>query len=933
MWTAARLREAFLEYFERDDHVHWKSFSVLPDDNTLLFTNSGMVQFKKKFLDLADESSAYGQMKRACNYQKCIRAGGKHNDLDDVGKDTYHHTFFEMLGNWSFGDYFKEHAIELAWKFLTEVLQLDKDRLYVSYFEGQASTNLPADLETKQIWSKYLDTSRILPFGAKENFWEMGNSGPCGPCTEIHYDRVGGRDASALVNMDDPDVIEIWNVVFMEYNKNEKMELSLLPKKHIDTGMGLERVLSILQKESSNYNTDLFLPIFKQIETTLQIRPYTGLLTDKLDIAYRVVADHSRTLAIALMDGIMPSCDGRGYVIRRILRRALGFQYLHMKKTPGLLPELVRASFEYFNPIYPTETDIVKVVSVVKEEEDQFTKTLSVGLNILVELIEKTKATAKPILSGEDIFILYDRFGFPVDLTTAVAEREGVLVDHDGFLQRQKEAKELSRQGGAQSTGIQLSVHDISALEARDYPATDDGFKYAAEDLVCGRVLGIKIGTDLVALDELDKYADVPECGIVLDRTSFYSEAGGQEGDHGEIVLLSNPIEDSKSDEGFDLEKRTISLQIRQSVFQVKDTKRYGKYVLHIGVLKGQLRAHGLCRVNLKRRNRLAIAHTSTHLLNYVLLHTLPGDIGEPRQCGSLVSEGRLRFDFWWPHALSAAEITAIEDKLASILAKKEKVRAYHMPYDEAIKIKGLRFMKDEAYPQTVRVIMVGEKPMDEPHRSAELCGGTHVSNTAEIEKIRILAEAGIARGVRRIVALCGQSAKDAEHRAKTILSQGISNQQELQAIRNELETSDFPLKEAQQIRVQIESFQKAQIQKQKAYFEAEHQRLVQELEEKSHILFTCAPLADMPASMATKMLSPLVQHLDKNKKHGVILYPVDEGVLLYGVLPNASEVLKNAFKEDRVAKIGGKGVKAFGSTSYPLNQTIEVLKHSLSFL
>ncbi|KAI5191792.1 alanyl-tRNA synthetase [Nematocida sp. AWRm77] len=939
MWTAKKLRKEFISFFEKRKHTHWRSSSVLPDDKTLLFTNSGMVQFKKKFLDLADSSTEYGNLTRACNYQKCIRAGGKHNDLDDVGKDTYHHTFFEMLGNWSFGDYFKEEAIDMAWEFLTEVLKLDKSRLYVSYFKGDPAQHIPEDTEAKRIWEKHItDKSHILEFGAKENFWEMGSTGPCGPCTEIHYDRVGGRDASSLVNQDDPDVVEIWNVVFIQYNREEEALLTSLPKKHIDTGMGLERVLSILQDQKSNYNTELFLPLFAKIREVMDVPPYTDTLESKLDVAYRVIADHSRTLAVSLMDGILPSHEGRGYVVRRILRRALGFQYQHMKKEPGLLPLLVRMSFEELSEAYPTHASVEKVCQVIHEEETQFTKTLSKGLSILTAKIEEVKRKeAECTLSGKDAFILYDRYGFPIDLTQAVAEQEKVQVDMEGFQKEQSTAKELSKGKGKHDSGLSLSVHDLFVLEkaTRNTP-TDDSFKYAGTR-VQSRVLGIKVSGEIVALEDLSAYKDVPECGLVLEKTAFYSEAGGQEGDRGCVLL-------STAETAETVAERVGTLSLAPARFTVQDTKKYGKYVLHIGQLEGPLLPYGTCDVDMKRRKKLAVSHTSTHLLNFAVVKTLSAGEGaeEIQQCGSLVSEDRLRFDFSWGQALTPEQIEGIESTVNRIVGAKEDVHVKNMPYSEAQSIKGLRMMKGEEYPEVVRVILVGERPLEveeDVAHSAELCGGTHVGNTAEIERVRIVSEESVARGIRRLSALCGAQALRAEEEARALLARPLSTSTDADALKDLFEKAQVPLREAREIRQRLDAFQKGQIQARKAHFEKELSAFKELLSKSKEsvkefgVQYVCAPCAECPLSTANKMLTPFMQALEKASSKGVVFYALNESVVFNAFLPtsefpNGVEAVREALVSvDSEAAVRGKGPKVSGSTQAQVPSLMSLFK------
>ncbi|KAI5190219.1 alanyl-tRNA synthetase [Nematocida minor] len=940
MWTAKKLRKAFIEHFESVGHVHWKSSSVSPDDPTLLFTNSGMVQFKKKFLDLALADTPYGQLKRACNYQKCIRAGGKHNDLDDVGKDTYHHTFFEMLGNWSFGDYFKKEAIDYAWSFLIDVLKLDPERIYVSYFHGDPSQNLPSDTETQSLWEKYLPRTRILGFGSKENFWEMGAVGPCGPCSEIHYDRIGNRDASDIVNKDDPDVLEIWNIVFMQYNR-EEAGLSILPKKHIDTGMGLERVLSILQNERSNYNTDLFKPLFSTIESVLGIGPYTDRLESKSDIAYRVIADHSRTLAISLMDSTMPSNEGKGYTIRKILRRALGFQYMHLKKAPGLLPVLVEQSFREMSTVYETEVPVEKAVEVVREEEKQFTKTLTKGLSILMKMLEEAKAEGK-LLSGPDAFILYDRYGFPIDLTVAVAEQEGAGVDAEGFKKAQEAAKALSKSAQQVSADLHLTVHDISALDRKtEKTATDESEKYKAK-AISAKVVGVKTGGELVKMEEFAEIAVDGECGIILDKTSFYSEAGGQEGDAGRILFMSS----DREKDGLHSEVSGMSIKDSSGIAEgktvgmltVSDTKKYGRYVMHIGRMEGRISDNAICEVDKSRRNKLAHAHTATHLLNYALTKVLsrPGDTQEIKQCGSLVSEDALRFDFHWAQPLTKKEISLVEKTINKIVENKEAVVVEYMPYTEAVKIEGIRHMKDEEYPKTVRVVKVENKGNTEnisENSSVELCGGSHVANTGEIGRVRIMTEASISRGVRRISALCGEKGAEVEETARDLLKIKILPET-VQQIRDRLDEVNIPLVEASQLREALEEVQKQQIKERKKHFEAETNRmksLIGQTDGKnSGLLFECAPFPGTTAQQVNKMVGPMVQIFDKEKREGAIIYESEQEIIINGWVSDGVERMKKALEPMSSVKMGGKSPRFMGSVQGDLKAVRKAVEEAM---
>lgn len=439
-WSSKKIRETFIKfYIEKKNHKYYKSSSVIPkNDPSLLFINAGMNQFKSIFLGI-NEDEELSKLDKVVNSQKCIRAGGKHNDLDDVGKDVYHHTFFEMLGNWSFGDYFKEEAIDYAWELLIEEYKISQDQIYVTYFGGDESQGLEPDNETKQIWMKYLPEDRILPFGCKDNFWEMGYTGPCGPCTEIHYDRKGKRDGTEYVNKDNADVIELWNIVFIQYNRELNRILTDLPNKHVDTGMGLERLASILQEKESNYDTDIFMPIIKSIQNITGCREYTGKVgkddVDNIDTAYRIVADHIRTLTISLSDGVIPSPKGIGYVLRRILRRAIRYGYEILRGELGMLTNLVPIVCELFSEIFPELKENEKLIQdIIYNEELSFSKTLGKGIKYLNKIIDNINKNNKDkIISGRDAHFLFSTMGFPIDLTEIMALEKGIKIDKDEF--------------------------------------------------------------------------------------------------------------------------------------------------------------------------------------------------------------------------------------------------------------------------------------------------------------------------------------------------------------------------------------------------------------------------------------------------------------------------------------------------------------------
>ena len=763
-WTGAAVRRSFIEYFERlkaSPHAFVPSSPVVPlSDPTLLFTNAGMNQFKPLFLGQADPGSDLGKLKCAVNSQKCIRAGGKHNDLEDVGKDTYHHTFFEMLGNWSFGDYFKAQAIEWAWTLLTEVWGLPKDRIYASYFGGDEKHGLPPDTEARDLWLRYLPPERVLPFGAKDNFWEMGDTGPCGPCSEIHFDRVGGRDASKLVNADDPSVIEIWNLVFIQFDRQGDGSLKPLPAKHVDTGMGLERVLSVLQGKPSNYDTDLFTPIFEAISKMTGARAYSGKLghedIGQVDFAYRVVADHARALTFALTDGAVPSNEGRGYVLRRILRRAVRMGWQKLGARPGFLSELVPVIVRHYGEAFPElKRNPERVASIIREEEESFGRTMERG----VKLFEEFTSSGGQTISGADAFQLYDTFGFPLDLTQVMAEERGLTVDVDGFHNAMAEQREQSRAGSKSQaeTGLALDADAIARLMHLKVRPTDDVDKFHGRE-VTARVKAIWNGHDFDEHAVASGRAAV--IGVVLDVTNFYAEMGGQVADHGRM-FVSKEARTSVRDEHHGGE------------FRVEGVHAYGGYVLHTGrMVRGELRVGDEVRLNIDHERRLSIAanHTMTHLFNYALREVVGGE-NAPEQRGSLVAPDRLRFDFDASGPIAPADLGRMETIVRQVIEQDHPVYADLVPQDKAIEIHGLRAVFGEKYPNPVRVVSIGA-PVDElvadpanpkwMEYSVELCGGTHLATTAQAESFAIVHEEGVAKGIRRIVALTRQEARKA---------------------------------------------------------------------------------------------------------------------------------------------------------------------------
>jgi len=791
----AKVRETFVDFFaSKHGHTRFPSSPVVPyDDPTLLFANAGMNQFKPIFMGQADPAGPLGGLKRAANTQKCIRAGGKHNDLDDVGKDVYHHTFFEMLGSWSFGDYFKKEAIGMAWELLTEVYKIDPDRLYASYFGGDLDEGLEPDLEAKELWLQFLPPERVLPFDKKDNFWEMGDVGPCGPCTEIHVDRIGGRDAASLVNADDPDVLEIWNLVFIQFNREANSELKVLPNQHVDTGLGLERLVSVLQDKRSNYDTDVFEPLLTAIEQQLGIGPYQGRVGSEdiglKDTAYRVVSDHLRTLSFAIADGALPSNEGRGYVLRRVLRRAVRYGQQILGAQPGffakLVPEVVKAFGDAFPELKAKEA---LIVSVLEDEERSFNTMLTRGIKYFNELpnIETTK-----LVSGSEAFFLYDSLGFPLDLTELMAEEKGWAVDSKGFSAAMKEQKDRSRSaqktksaGGAVSLGVEQTAFLATSLQV---PPTNDSPKYEW-DTVHGAALkaifdpatqaflepspsgGLKQALlDATSADTTDGTDSSSQklFGVVLDSTSFYAEAGGQAADSGTLELFGGEV-----------------------TVEVVDVQSFAGFVVHIGKVVAAHKPSSststssssstatACKVDYERRRKVAPNHTLTHVLNGALQAVLGPEVS---QKGSQCDEKRLRFDFSHGKALTPTQVKEVELLTQQAVAAALPVDTKTVPLAQAQEIFGLKAVFGETYPDPVRVVAVqhaldavladpaNEKWGESSGASIEFCGGTHLGNTKEAKAFVLTEETAVSKGVRRVVALTGDAAVEAMEKGNAL--------------------------------------------------------------------------------------------------------------------------------------------------------------------
>lgn len=714
MMTSAEIRQLFMEFFRKKGHEIVPSAPiVVKNDPTLLFTNAGMNQFKDYFL-----GNKKAPFSRVADTQKCLRVSGKHNDLEEVGVDTYHHTMFEMLGNWSFGDYFKKEAIAWSWELLTEVFKIPKDRLYVTYFEGDAAENLAKDEEAYNEWAKLVAPDRILPGNKKDNFWEMGDTGPCGPCSEIHVDcrsdeerkKKSGAD---LVNKDDAQVIEIWNNVFMEFNRKKDSSLEPLPAKHVDTGMGFERLVRVLQGKQSNYDSDVFTGTLAAIEKITNKKYDASALPPAEGgkpaawhqaVAFRVLSDHIRAISFTIADGQLPSNTGAGYVIRRILRRAVRYYYSYLDYKQPLLHQLVPVLAEQFKTVFPEliqQQDFV--AKVVKEEEDAFLRTLEKGLKKIDEIISSTK---NKIVNGSSAFELYDTFGFPIDLTKLIAKENNLDVDEEAFKAEMQQQKDRARAA--------------TAINAEDWVVLSENgstsFVGYTETQTEAKVL---------------KYRKVTAKGktsfqLVLTKTPFYAESGGQVGDTGILSFEGEEV-------------------------AVVDTKKENDLIIHfVEKLPVNITAIVDARIDAARRARTAVHHSATHLLHAALRKVLGTHVA---QKGSLVNEEYLRFDFSHFAKMTSDEIAKVEALVNEKIRANIPVVIKELPKEEALKL-GAMALFGEKYGDVVRVVVI------DPAYSVELCGGTHVGATGELGLFKIKHESAVAAGVRRIEAICGLAAE-----------------------------------------------------------------------------------------------------------------------------------------------------------------------------
>ena len=744
MYSANEIRESFKEFFKSKGHQIVPSAPmVIKDDPTLMFTNAGMNQFKDIIL-----GNAQAKYNRVADSQKCLRVSGKHNDLEEVGHDTYHHTMFEMLGNWSFGDYFKQGAIDFAWEYLVDVLKLNPDMLYATVFEGSPEENLERDNEAASIWEKHLPKDHIINGNKHDNFWEMGETGPCGPCSEIHIDlrspeekaKISGRE---LVNKDHPQVIEIWNIVFMQYNRMANGSLEPLPFKVIDTGMGFERLCMALQGKTSNYDTDVFQPLIRKIG---QLSGKTYGEDNKVDVAMRVIADHVRTISFSIADSQLPSNAKAGYVIRRILRRAVRYAYTFLGQKQAFMYRIVDTLIESMGNAYPELKDQSELIKkVIKEEEDSFLRTLETGIKLLEKVISETKANGKNSIDGKEAFVLYDTYGFPLDLTELILKENSLTVNIAEFDAEMAKQKERAR--------------NAASIEASDWVIVNEG------------------ESEFVGYDEAEtetkvlKYRKVKQKNneyyqIVLEKTPFYAEMGGQVGDTGILSFGSETIE-------------------------ITDTKRENNLAIHISKkMPSNPSETVFAKIDKKARLATSANHSATHLLHEALREVLGTHV---EQKGSFVSPKLLRFDFSHFQKMTNEEIRKVE-RLANKKVREaillEEFR--HTPIEEA-KAMGAMALFGEKYGEDVRVIKYGS--------SIELCGGTHVKNTGNIGMIKILSESSIAAGIRRIEAITGETVENTLYEFQDTMTElsGILNSSNvIQAIKKTIAENGELKKEAE---------------------------------------------------------------------------------------------------------------------------------------
>jgi alanyl-tRNA synthetase len=849
--TSNEIRQSFLDFFESKQHTVVKSASLMPDAPNLLFTNAGMNQFVPIFLGQANCPYTPG---RAADTQKCIRAGGKHNDLEDVGADTYHHTFFEMLGNWSFGDYFKEEAIDWAWELLTKVWGFPVERLYATYFGGDEKS--AADLEAKDLWLKYLPVERVVPGNRKDNFWMMGDTGPCGPCSELHVDLTPeGNCGAEMVNADSADCIEIWNLVFIQFNADTEGNFNPLPACHVDTGMGFERACSIIQCTNnftdfsgtiSNYETDVFTPIFKTLEE-MSGKQYGSVLTDPVDVAFRVIADHIRCLAFSIADGIIPSNEGRGYVLRRILRRAVRTGRVLGFKDPFFY-QLTDVVADTYGDAFPElRENKERVRKTLKAEEDSFNRTLDRGIELFDQV---ASGLADTLFPADEAFKLYDTYGFPLDLTQVMARERGLSVDADGF-------EALMNQQRARARADYANKKSVVLAEGGELNADPTEF-LGYETTKC----------------EVEVLEVIDHATVILKQTPFYGESGGQQGDHGTLTA-----------EGME--------------FKVLDTQKSSDGVmLHSGQLvAGEIknRDRVTAAVERYRRGQIRRNHTATHMLNAALREVVDSSI---KQAGSMVAGEYLRFDFNYFEALKPEQLREIERVVNHQILKNTPLETREMALADVQKAGDIQAVFDDKYGATVRVVSVG-------NFSKELCGGTHVTATGDIGQFRIVSESSVAAGVRRIEAVTGMEALNwtaEEHELLTSLSQSLS-----------VKPSELP----ERIKAMAESAKAAEKELKDARMKAALHGIEALLKKVEHLTLT-DKVDNMPLLAATAgevpmdALRELMDRLRQKLESGVIILGSHAGGKACFMCSVSEDLVKEGIHAGKligaVAKLAGGG-------------------------
>lgn len=885
MMTSAEIRKEFLDFFVSKGHTVVPSAPiVIKNDPTLKFTNAGMNQFKDYFL-----GNKKAPFPRVADTQKCLRVSGKHNDLEEVGVDTYHHTMFEMLGNWSFGDpadptvgYFKKEAIAWSWELLTNIYQIPKDRLYVTVFEGDQASGLPRDTEAYDEWEKWIASERILPGSKKDNFWEMGDTGPCGPCTEIHVDcrteeERARQDGASLVNNDHPQVIEIWNNVFMQFNRLKDGSLQPLPAKHVDTGMGLERLVRVMQGKHSNYDTDLFTGTIDAIGRIVKKKYTAG--DNKQDIAFRVLADHLRAISFTIADGQLPSNTEAGYVIRRILRRAVRYYYSYLDYKQPLLFQLVPVLAEQFRDVFPELHHQVGFVGkVVREEEEAFLRTLDKGLRRMDDIMH---TVSSKVIPGAAAFELFDTYGFPLDLSDLIARENGLTIDHEGYNAEMKQQKDRSRAATAIDTEDWVVVIDNPLAEFVGYEL-------------------LETNTRIVKYRKIRKKGQ-ESWQIVLEATPFYAEGGGQVGDTGTLISGAETL-------------------------PVLDTRKENGLIIHFtDRLPSDPEAPVIARVDRARRKATEIHHSATHLVHAALRKVLGTHVA---QKGSLVNSEQLRFDFSHFAKVTGEELAAVETLVNGKIRENVPVVIREMPREEALQL-GAMALFGEKYGDTVRVVII------DPEYSIELCGGTHVGSTGELGFFRIRHEGAVAAGVRRIEAVGGKA-------AETFVSEQLA---ELDTVREVFKHPRELAKAAESLVAENAELKKKLEKIEARQLETLRQQLLQKTQTINGVTFL-GEIVEAPGADALKKLSfdlrPGLSALPGNHPFVVVLAANIEGkaavaILLDEKLVETRNLQAPAIIKEHIAPLikgGGGGQKSLatagGQDAGNLPQVIERVRKLL---